>query len=262
INAVDPLHPTAAEDANDPNNPRMLPVGTNVVWTYLVSNPGTVPLTISSFRDDAGTPGNPSDDFGPKYVSGDVNNNNRLDPGETWLYTSAGVVSYQVHAGLYGNTAMVTATGSTGPTVSASDPNYHRGTNTLLVVQKDINAVDPLHPTAAEDANDPTNPRMLPVGTNVVWTYLVSNPGTTPLTITSFRDDAGTPGVLGDDFTPKYVSGDANGNNKLDPGETWLFTSADVGYQVQAGLYGNVVTVSATNSFGQTVTASDPAYHQ
>src|SRR5262249_50871133 len=147
---------------------------------------------------------------------------NKLDPGETWLYTSAGVVSYQVKAGLYGNIATVTASAPGNVTVMASDPNYHRGTDTLLVVQKAINAVDPLHPTVAEDANDPANPRLLAVGTNVVWTYLLTNPGTVPLTITAFRDDAGTPSNPSDDFTPRYVSGDTNNNNKLDPGETWL----------------------------------------
>src|SRR5207248_3346956 len=135
------------------NNPRQLVVGSNVVWTYLLTNPGTVSLTISSFTDDAGTPTVPGDDFSPKYVSGDANNNNKLDPGETWLYTSAGVVTYTVHAGLYGNTATVTTRGTANQTFTAADPNYHFGTDTLLVVQKDINAVDPLHPTVAEDAN-------------------------------------------------------------------------------------------------------------
>src|SRR5262249_23897187 len=77
-------------------------------------------------------------------------------------------------------------------TVSASDPNYHFGTNTILRVQKDINAVDPLHPTAAGDANDPNNPRQLVVGTNVVWTYLLTNPGLVPLTINSVKNDATT----------------------------------------------------------------------
>jgi Bacterial Ig domain/RTX calcium-binding nonapeptide repeat (4 copies) len=262
INAVDPLHPTAAEDANNPNNPRQLVVGTNVVWTYLLTNPGTVPLTINSITDDAGTPTLPGDDFHPVYVSGDANNNHLLDAGETWLYTSAGVVSYQVKAGLYGNTANATATGTNGQLVTASASNYHFGTSTPLVLQKDINAVDPLHPTAAEDANDPNNPRQLVIGSNVVWTYLVTNASTATMTISSFTDDAGTPTVPGDDFHPAYVSGDTNHNNKLDPGETWLYTSAGVfSYHVKAGLYGNTATVTAAAPGNQTFTASDPNYH-
>src|SRR5262249_55911834 len=155
-------------------------------------------------------------------VSGDANNNHLLDVGETWLYTSQGVVGYTVQPGPYGNLATVTATGSSGRTVTAKDANYHFGLSSSLVARKAINAVDPLHPTAAEDANDPANPRQLLVGSNVVWTYLLVNTSTTPLTVTALVDDAGTT-ALGDDFHPAFVSGDANNNGLLDPGETWLY---------------------------------------
>src|SRR5205814_7376152 len=106
-------------------NPVQLLVGTNVVWTYLLTNSGTLSVTVNSLTDDAGTPGNPVDDFPPKYVSGDSNNNSLLDPNETWLYTSSGKVSYQVHAGLYGNLATATGTGSDGTPVTVADPNHH-----------------------------------------------------------------------------------------------------------------------------------------
>jgi hypothetical protein len=292
INAVDPLHPTATEDANDPNNPRLLAIGTNVVWTYLVTNSGTVSMTIRTLTDDNGTPSNTADDFNPKYVSGDTNNNGKLDPGETWLYTSAGVKSFTVTAGAYGNTAAVTATASGNQTFTASDPAYLFGTDTILKVQKDINAVDPLHPTTAEDANDPANPRMLLVGTPVVWTYLLTNLGIVPLTVNSLTDNAGTPTVTTDDFIPapvlvtfnshQYNIGDTNHNGLLDPGEAWLYASTGTvtvggvqypitatfvaggsvpAYTVQQGLYGNIATVTATGSTGKTVTASDSNWH-
>jgi Ca2+-binding RTX toxin-like protein len=47
-----------------------LPVGTPVFWTYQVFNNTEfgAPLTILSIRDDAGTPGNPSDDFLPRPI--------------------------------------------------------------------------------------------------------------------------------------------------------------------------------------------------
>src|SRR5205823_5329210 len=105
-----------------PNNPRPLAVGASLVWTYLVSNPGTTALTVTAPRDDNGTPTNSADDFTPaavlvtfrgqQYNTGDANHNNLLDPGETWRYTSAGVASRQVQAGPYGNYATVTATSS------------------------------------------------------------------------------------------------------------------------------------------------------
>ena len=58
-----------ADDANDANVPRLLP-GAPVTWTYLVSNTGDVPVTVSTLRDDAGTPGDTSDDFTPIYLTG------------------------------------------------------------------------------------------------------------------------------------------------------------------------------------------------
>src|SRR5262249_29009616 len=155
INAADPLHPTAAEDANDPNNPRLLLVGTPVVWSYLLTNPGLVPLTINSFKDDGGSPGFTGDDFSPTLVSGD-GNNNILDRGETVLYKPIGV-NYQVQPGLYGNVATAHATGTNGQPVTASDPTRRFAEPTVLVLKKSINAADPLHPTPAEDANDPNN---------------------------------------------------------------------------------------------------------
>jgi uncharacterized repeat protein (TIGR01451 family) len=53
--------------------------GGAVTYTYTVTNPGVVPLHNVVVTDNK---------CGPvTYVSGDVNNNNLLDPGETWTYT-------------------------------------------------------------------------------------------------------------------------------------------------------------------------------
>src|SRR5262249_16648337 len=123
-------------------------------------------------------------------------------------------------------------------------------------IKKAVNAAFPLSPTPLEDANDPNNPRPLPVGMNLVWTYLVTNAGTTPLSITSIRDDNGTPTNTADDFTPVRLGGDTNNNNLLDPGEVWLYTSAGFTRTVQPGFYGNLATVVSVNGG----TASDPAY--
>src|SRR5262249_49896840 len=106
VNAASPLAPTAAEDANDSNSPRQLATGATVVWTYLVPTTGTAAFAVTSLVDDNGTPDDRRDDFSPVYVSGD-NGNGLVDVGETWLYTSAGVVSHQAKAGLHGNVATV-----------------------------------------------------------------------------------------------------------------------------------------------------------
>src|SRR5204862_224253 len=134
VNAVDPLHPTAAEDANSAPGV-ILTAGTAVTWTYLLTNTGTSAVTVTSLRDDNGTPTNSADDFSPAYVSGgDANGNGLLDVGETWLYTSAGakyvstgqpVPTYAVKTGQYGSTAALSAAvPGTTLTAAGSDKNY------------------------------------------------------------------------------------------------------------------------------------------
>ena len=59
---------------------------------------------------------------------------------------------------------------------------------------------------------------------------VVANTGDVPLTIannlTGISADAGTPLDESDDFVPTYVSGDANGNQVLDPTEHWTYTGS------------------------------------
>jgi hypothetical protein len=62
----------------------VLPAGGGAVtYSYSVTNPGTVPLSDVSITDDkcTGLPGRVAGN------PGDINNNNLLDPGETWKFT-------------------------------------------------------------------------------------------------------------------------------------------------------------------------------
>ena len=69
---------------------------------------------------------------------------------------------------------------------------------------KAVNAVNPNAPTAYEDANFATGP-ILTAGSPVVWTYQVINTGNVAFAVATLRDDAGTPLVVADDFTPSAV---------------------------------------------------------
>ena len=237
INAVDPLHPTVAENANDPDNPLVLTVGTGVVWTYLVRNTGTGPITITEVIDNRGTANTTSDDFSPRYVSGDTNKNGKLDTNETWLYTSAGVITHIVLPNLYGNIGSAAGTTTNGQTiVSGSDPSYLLGNSPTLFVLKAINAVDPMNPTPEELAQSSPG-RPLPVGTEVVWTYKVYNGGDAPMQVINLRDDAGTPLDPSDDFSPipilkvgtNWNIGDLDQDGLLDTNEAWLYSSKSLG---------------------------------
>jgi hypothetical protein len=67
-------------------------------FTFIVTNGGMVALTNVVVIDNNATPADATDDFSPApvlsggYNLGDLDHDNRLDPGEAWLYTSKSVV--------------------------------------------------------------------------------------------------------------------------------------------------------------------------
>jgi hypothetical protein len=79
------------DDADSPPGPS-LTAGNTAVFTYIVANAGNVPLDAISVSDNNGTPGNAADDFNPTLTSGDTNDNNVLDPGETWTFNATRTV--------------------------------------------------------------------------------------------------------------------------------------------------------------------------
>ncbi len=100
----DPDPSDIGEDADVPTGPEAN-TGDTIVWTYIVTNPGDVPLADVTVVDDAGTPGDTSDDFSPAPVLdggvniGDDDGDGLLDPGEEWRYTASGTAQL----GQYGN---------------------------------------------------------------------------------------------------------------------------------------------------------------
>ena len=274
-NAAVPLSPTVLEEGDDTAHQLYLEIGTPVVWTYRVTNPGTAGIVVAAFVDDRGTAGT-ADDFTPVPVLqagtafnvGDLDRDALLDPGETWLFTSAGVAKavYSVTAGQFISSATVTGREPrSGATATSSDPSLHFGALNQIVVKKAVNAVDPLRPTRYEDADDGPGPVLLE-GSTVVWTYLVSNPGTTPLDVVGVQDDNGTgdpnQGFVVDpvDAGDGHVVGDTDKDGLLDPGETWLFRATGT---VPLGAYLNTATVTGVvigQPVHETVTSSDVAH--
>ncbi|QDV44265.1 Serine-aspartate repeat-containing protein D precursor [Stieleria neptunia] len=119
-------------NADSPTGP-VAQLGEKATWTYVVSNPGNVPLSIISVFDDNETndqiPGLGSDDFEPAPVEkaggfniGDDNNDGLLDPNETWYYQAMEIVT---EPGQHKNTAKVRAEDSAGTMVMDSDMSNH-----------------------------------------------------------------------------------------------------------------------------------------
>jgi hypothetical protein len=217
------------EDADAPTGPEVL-AGGQVLWTYQVTNTGNVPLANVAVSDSDST-------VTPAYVSGDANNDGLLDVDETWLYEATGIAV----AGQYANTGTVTARDARDTLVTDTDPSHYFGVRSGIDLEKYVNG---------DDADAPTGPEVL-AGSEVTWTYQVTNTGNVPLANVAVSDSDST-------VTPAYVSGDANNDGLLDVDETWLYQATGVAV---AGQYANTGTVTANDTLSQQVTDTDLGHY-
>ncbi|WP_040769697.1 DUF7467 domain-containing protein [Novipirellula maiorica] len=114
------------EDADTTASGPEVMVGSEVMWTYVVTNPdpNDRPIANVVVVDDAGTPNDPADDFYPDYVKGD-DGDGLLELGEQWIYTAKGTVEL---AGQYRNIGKVTGNFvDSGAMVMDDDPAHHFG---------------------------------------------------------------------------------------------------------------------------------------
>ncbi len=174
--------------------PLALPSGPgSVTYTYTVTNVGQVPMIGVWVKDNQCSAVN--------FISGDTNNNTVLDLDETWVYRCTTLVSKTTT-----NTA--TAHGQ------ANGWDGYDIANATVVVGTNVT------PPLIHVIKKP-NVFVLPSGGGAVtYSYLVTNPGTVPLSDVSITDDkcTGLPGrVVGH-------PGDLNKNNLLENNETWQFT--------------------------------------
>jgi len=195
-------------------SPLALPAGPgNVIYTYTLKNIGTVPVGNITMIDNACS--------APLRISGDTNNDNKLDLNETWIYTCQSNLTQTT-------TNVVVATG-TANGVSATD-----------IASATVVVGAPVIPPLIHVTMIP-NPFTLPVGGGMVtYTEKITDPGTVPLDNVVLTNDKCAP--------MKYVSGDMNGDSKLDPTETWTYTCTTK----LAKTTTNITTVSGTAN-GMTV---------
>ncbi len=106
------------EDAANGAGVPKLTVGSDVTWTYQVTNTGNTTFTQSqvAITDDNGTPGNTADDM--TVANGKItfhsvstgDGDNLLEPGEVWLYKATGIV--QTLQGSSGSATTINFSGS------------------------------------------------------------------------------------------------------------------------------------------------------
>jgi hypothetical protein len=227
LSAIHVEKATNGHDADTGTGP-MIHVGDPVTWTFVVTTPGNVRLSDIVLTDDRGVL--------PVFVDGDVNSDLRLDPDETWTFEATGTAV----EGQYENLANVAGRDLFRDDVSDSDPSHYVGIVSEIAIEKATNG---------EDADTPTGPS-IEVGEPVVWTYVVTNPGTVPLANVTVVDDQ--------EVVPVYIDGDTNGDDLLDPGETWTYEAPGTSV---AGQYANIATATGTDSLDLVVEATDPSHY-
>jgi hypothetical protein len=182
-----------------------------VTFTYHEQNTGNDPISgVTVSGSICGT---------ATYVSGDINTNSILDPGETWVYTC----SYTFNtAGSYTDNATANGTDN-------ADNNAAPVENASVGVQVNNPA------TSLTESASPTSGRApLPV----TFTYHEQNTGNDPISGVTVSGS-----ICG---TATYVSGDINTNSILDPGETWVYTCTHTFNA--AGSYTDNATANGTDT--------------
>jgi uncharacterized repeat protein (TIGR01451 family) len=171
----------------------------NVTYAYTVWNVGgATPLTNVTVTDNKCSP--------VTYVSGDTNNNGQLDFGEHWQYTCATTL-----ASTTTNTAI--ATGHAGSQTAVATAVATVVVGTPVPSLPNTGLLSPL----INITKVPSRLTPFPFGGGVVtYTYTVTNPGVVAMNNVSVTDNKCAPVT--------YVSGDANHNSLLDPGEAWVYT--------------------------------------
>ena len=131
-------------------------------WTYVVTNLADTTITEIALSDDQlGVIACPATVLGP-FAS---------------MTCSA---SAPVVLGQYANVATVTGLTPLDEVVSDSDPSHYLGSTAAIDIEKATNGVD-------ADTLSPQN--LIPLGTAVTWTYVVTNTGTLALTNVEVTDD-------------------------------------------------------------------------
>lgn len=122
---IDIQKATNGQDADTAPGP-VIGAGSQVVWTYTVTNTGNIALTnVFVYDDKIGAITNLS--------GGDLNNNKLLETNEVWTFTAAG----SAQTGSYVNIGFVTgAVVGVGTILTDSDPSHYFGSTAGFTISK------------------------------------------------------------------------------------------------------------------------------
>ncbi len=177
-------------------SPLALPTGPGkVTYNYSVWNVAKLQqLTDITVVDDKCSP--------VVLVSGDTNNNGKLDLDETWNYSCTSALL----SGTTTNTAIATA--------HSTDGYYNTAIATAIAT---VVVGTPIQPPLIHIVKVPSQLAPLPFGGgDITYSYTVTNPGPVAMKNVNVTDDKCS--------NVTAVSVDQNGNGLLDTNETWTYT--------------------------------------
>jgi hypothetical protein len=195
----------------------------NVTYRYNETNDGDVPLTNVSVTDPSCSPLS-------RLADNPGNNDNILDPGESWFFECVKTFS---SPGNYTNVALGTGTAPDGTVVTfPADPD-ERSEVTVEIDRASTILAKTASPTSG------TAPL------TVTYTYSETNDGTVPLTNVSVTDSSCSP-------LSRLADNPGNNDNILDPGESWFFECVNTFNS--PGTFSNTATGSAVAPDGTVIT--------
>ncbi len=203
-------------------------VGDTVTYAYEVSHAagsdGSA-ITGPSVSDDVTGPAS--------YDSGDSDGDGVLDDGETWIFSDTHTVLASDNDPLV-NTATANGSDLDGQTLTATD------THSLAVAFNPIIQIEKTGPATAS------------VGDSITYTFAVRHAPTSdgsPMNTLAVTDDVAGPATL--------LSGDANSDNLLQLGETWIFTAGHVVSATDPEPLVNIATATANDREGDSLGDTD-----
>jgi hypothetical protein len=228
--------------------------GDSVTYTYTDENDGRDPLTNVSVTDDKCSPvtqvkGSDSDNLpsDSTHNIGDADNDNVLDPGETWTFTCS-----------------TTLTSTTTNTATASGFDAALG-KTVTFCAGGVSTATCFHdPDERAQATvtviAPATSLRKTAAVSATYTYKEKNTGNDPLSNVSVTDDKCSPVDPTLKADNVHNIGDADDDGLLDPGETWTFTCTmsltSDGQNLSAAAGTNTGTGHGTDSLGTAVPVS------
>ena len=183
--------------------------GETISYTLAVTNPGNAAIANVVVDDPFTT--NEAPVLDGTFNTGDTDQDNLLDVGETWQYTASHTVTQaELDAGTtIVNTATVTGTGATP---DSDDASVAVAQNKILHIEKDASV-----PGGTADV----------AGETISYTLAVTNTGNAAIANVVVDDPFTTneaPVLIGG-----FNAGDTDQDNLLDVGETWQYTASHHG---------------------------------